>query len=921
MDNASFMRIMSYNPLLDPLISKLDLKQSWKASNGTFRHSCRGSAELALTTLKNTGNMVLLFSKDKAKYNCAGRCRRGQWKILNTQRDSAEVDVSVSTLGDHSFSSAQKREGQSDKKEESLSTRESVYLFQTEGGGQVKVVVSSMDTRYKVNIEVLSLPQGFSNFEHDLRLHWGLFRSNSSHWVILDSESAPEGTTFVTGNEQDFMQTPFEQGSVGSHTLDLTFDSNRGPFFIAFVLYGPTDFWIRTHLGKNFCVPVGFGRGNPDPLGFSLGSDGTANFALYSRNAENVVLCLYDSISTEPSLEIDLDPYMNRTGDIWHILLETLGEYTRYGYRCRGDISWDKGDRFHARRILLDPYSKFLAPFISGQDNLVSPTTCLGSLIEEPPFEWEEDSHPRLPLESLVVYRLNVGGFTADKSSGLQEDMRGTFLGLIGKLYHLKNLGVNAVMLEPIFAFDRRQGPFYPYNFFAPMDCYGPFGDGISASNSLKEMIKAFHKNGIEVILEVVYTHTAEKGDSAPETISFRGIDNSSYYIVDENNEVTAPETGNLFNCNHPTVQRMILDSLQHWVNEYHIDGFCFSNSSSLIRGPHGENLSRPPLIEAIAFDPILSKTKIIADPCLPIKASCKEIPFPHWKRWAELNIRFHDDVRSFLKGDKCQLSNFATRLCGSGDLFTDGRGPSFSFNFITSNFGLSLVDLVSFSDAEMTSTELSWNCGVEGPTSNPLVLETRLKQIRNFLFILFVSLGVPVLNMGDEYGHTKGGSVLLKDRKPFNWDALKSEFGVQTTRFIGYLSSLRLRRRDLLQRRNFVKIENLNWHGPYPKQPMWEDLSSSFLAVSLKPEENESESGSAANDLYIAFNSQQGPVIATLPQLSDGILWHRLVDTSLPFPETFLVEGATSDLSGVRFSTYEVKPYCCVLFEARMTS
>lgn len=918
MDNISYMRTMSLKGSLpDTLLPKLSLRCSWNVRYVPFRHSCRHLAEVSGTNFKNTGNPYLFVSEEKLKYNCISRYRRGHWKMLNAHGHSLEVDAFMHTFGVHSSSSLQNGGNQSERREERpFSTREPVYAFQTDAGGEVKAFVRRVDAVYKVTIEVY-LPRRFGDLDHDLCLHWGLYWSDSSKWVVPDAGSVPDGTTSVTINKQEFMKTPFQQGPTVSRTLDLAFDSSQAPLFLTFVLNSPNDLWVRTHLGKHFVVPVGFYRGKPDPLGFSLGRDGSANFALYSRNAENVVLCLYNATSTDPSLEIDLDPYMNRTGDVWHVSLDMLGHYIRYGYRCKGDINWDKGNRFHARRVLLDPYSKLLAPFVSGQDNSRSSATCLGWLIEEPPFDWDEDSHPCLPLESLVVYRLNVQGFTIDKSSGLQADRRGTFLGLIDKIYYLRDLGVNAILLEPIFAFDRRRSPYCPYNFFAPMDCYGPLGDGISASSSLREMVKACHKIGIEVILEVVYTQTAEKGDEEPETLSFRGIDNSSYYILGENNEVAAAETDNLFNCNHPIAQNMILDSLRHWVNEYHIDGFCFCNSSSLMRGRDGEILSRPPLIEAIAFDPVLSRIKIIADPGLPMTASCKAIEFPHWKKWAELNIRFRDDVRKFVRGDKDQLSNFSTRLCGSGDLFTDGRGPSFSFNFITHNFGLSLVDLVSFS-AGNSSTELSWNCGEEGGTNNCLVLETRLKQIRNFLFILFISLGVPVLNMGDEYGQTKGGSMLLNDRKPFNWDALKTEFAVQTVRFIRFLSFFRTRRRDLLQRKTFAKIENLTWHGPIPDQPQWEDSSSSFLAVSLKHERNENDSRSTVGDLYIAFNSQQASVSATLPQLPDGMLWHLLVDTSLPFPETFSMEGTATDMLGISFSTHQMQPHSCVLFEAR---
>ncbi|XP_057821330.2 isoamylase 2, chloroplastic isoform X2 [Cryptomeria japonica] len=913
MYSVSYTRTMPNVSPTNISLPNFSLRNSWHLLHAPIKRSFQDP----WSTLKNSWSFISFISKKKAIYNYSSRYRRGQLKIFSVQRDSSEVDAYMYTFLDYE-SSVKKEKGELETYGRSSSSlMESVYLFHTDAGGQVKAFVNKENMMYKVTIEVSSLPTRFGDLEHGLRLHWGLFRSDSLQWVVLDSASTLEGTTSGTENNKDFMETPFQLGPAGCYALELAFHSSQAPLFVTFVLNTRDGIWIRNHLGKNFCVPLGAGRGNPDPLGFSLGNDESANFALYSRTAENVVLCLYDATSTEPSLEIDLDPYINRTGDVWHISLETLGEYTRYGYRCKGDIDWDKGGRFHARRILLDPYSKFVAPFVLGQDKSASPASYLGWLIEEPSFNWDGDTHPCLPLESLVIYRLNVELFTADKSSGLQGDLQGTFLGLIDKIYHLKNLGVNAVMLEPIFAFDRSQGPFYPYNFFAPMDIYGPLGNGISASSSLKEMVKSFHENGIEVILEVVYTHTAEKDDSAPETISFRGIDNSSYYILDKSNEDTTADSTNKFNCNHPVALKLILDSLRHWVNEYHVDGFSFSNSQSLLKGPHGENLSRPPLIEAITFDPVLSKTKIIADPCLPFITPSKEILFPHWKKWAEMNFRFHDDVRKFLRGDKDQLSNFATRLCGSGDIFTDGRGPCFSLNFITRNFGLSLVDLVSFSDTH-ESAQLSWNCGEEGPTNNHLILETRLKQIRNFLFILLVSLGVPVLNMGDEYGQTKGGSTHLNDRKPFDWDALKTEFGVQTTRFIGFLNSFRARRCDLLKRKSFLKIENLDWHGRYPNQPQWEDPSSSFIAVSIKPEENESEQISTSWDLYIAFNSQQSPENVTLPQLPDGILWHRLVDTSLPFPETFSREATSMDLPPIRFTTYEIKPHSCVLFEAR---
>ncbi|XP_020524297.1 isoamylase 2, chloroplastic isoform X3 [Amborella trichopoda] len=793
------------------------------------------------------------------------------------------------------------------------------FMFRTEIGGQVKVVVSQKSMNYVISVELISLTDVcYQNLE----LHWGIFRSDSSCWVLLDSENSPSGTDLVKSE--------------------------------------------RTHRKTNFVVPVGIGRGNPLPLGVSLNDDGSTNFSLFSRNAENVVLCLYDENTAKPALEIELDPYINRSGDMWHVSLSSVRQYLSYGFRCKGAILWDKGNRYHMRRILLDPYAKILGNFNYNEGGSVPLVKCLGRLYTETAFDWDGDTSPwkfklqpgiilcvpwlknylrqilsfwssklsqkfnhmphekkfravsflSIPMEKLMVYRLNVGRFTEDMSSLLPKDIAGTFLGVIQKLHHLKNLGVNALLLEPIFPFDELKGPYYPYNFFAPMNKYGPLRDGISACTSMKEMVKALHANGLEVLLEMVFTHTAEGGDSLCQTISFRGIDNSSYYIVDRNVE---SEGGNVLNCNHPMVQTMILDCLRHWVHEYHVDGFCFINSSSLAKGSDGELLTLSPLIEAIAFDPILSHAKIIADCWSPLDMQCKEIHFPHWKKWAEMNARFCYDVRNFLRGEGL-LSNLATRLCGSGDIFSDGRGPSFSFNYIARNFGLPLVDLVSFSGSEL-SAELSWNCGEEGPTSTPVVLESRLKQIRNFLFILYISLGVPVLNMGDEYGQSTGGSTLYSNRKSFDWGSLRTDFGVQTTQYVTFLSSLRTKRSDLLQRKHFMKIEHLDWHGEDQSQPQWEAPSSKFLAVTVNTGDDETETRSNGGDLYFAINAHGSSECAVLPQVSNNMAWFCLVDTSLPYPGFFSMEGIPIDQPATSIAIYSMKPHSCTLFEARKIS
>ncbi|XP_027350424.1 isoamylase 2, chloroplastic isoform X2 [Abrus precatorius] len=609
------------------------------------------------------------------------------------------------------------------------------YLFRTEiGGGLVKVYVTKKRASYSVYIEISSLDMSGVEGE-TLVLCWGVYRADSSCLVHLDSMDAATGMNF----------SPLMQTSLGKFAVELGFDNKHVPLYLSFFLMSSSDagLEIRSHRKTNFCVPVGSLPGYPAPLGLSFSPDRSINFAIFSRHAESVVLCLYDGTGVEkPALELDLDPYVNRSGDIWHISFESAGTFVSYGYRCRGALLQRNKDSA-AEHIILDPYAKIIGNFYP---NDLGSVKNLGRLGKEPAFDWGDDYRTDLSMEKLVVYRLNVKRFTQHVSSQVPSDLTGTFTGLAKKVQHFKDLGVNAVLLEPVFTFDEKNGPYFPCHFFSPMHIYGPSSGPVSTSNSMKEMVKTMHANGIEVLMEVVFSNTADTG-------ALQGIDDLSYYYA---NGVSNLKIQSALNCNYPIVQNLILDSLRYWVTEFHIDGFSFINASHMLRGYHGEYLSRPPLVEAIAFDPVLSKTKVIADCWDPHDLVMKEIRFPHWMRWAEINTKFCNDVRNFLRGENL-LSNLATRLCGSGDTFSDGRGPAFSFNYIARNFGLPLVDLVSFSSDELAA-ELSWNCGDEGPTNNTAVLERRLKQIRNFLFILFMSLGVPVLNMGDECGQSSGG-------------------------------------------------------------------------------------------------------------------------------------------------------------------
>ncbi|KAK7334815.1 hypothetical protein VNO80_26580 [Phaseolus coccineus] len=772
-----------------------------------------------------------------------------------------------------------------------------VYLFRTEtGGGLVKVYVTNKKDRYFVYIEISSLDVNHCGDSETLVLCWGVYRSDSSCFVDMDS-------TGLSGNVAKRMNvSPLVQTSVGKFGVELEFDAKYVPLYLSFFLKSSLDAGLEiiSHRRTNFCVPVGMLSGYPGPLGLSYSPDGSVNFAIFSRHSESVVLCLYDEKGEEkPALEVDLHPYMNRSGDVWHVSFESVKSFVSYGYRCRGGVHKQNNGDSSAEHVVLDPYAKIVGHSYPGGLGLVQN---LGWLRKEPAFDWGGDFHPDLSMEELVVYRLNVKRFTQHESSQLPSGSAGTFTGLAEKVQHFKDLGVNAVLLEPVFTFDEKNGPYFPCHFFSLMHIYGPSGGPLSTMASMKEMVKTMHANGIEVLVEVVFSNTAEVG-------ALQGIDDSSYYLA---NGVDDLQIQIALNCNYPIVQNLILDSLRHWVTEFHIDGFSFINASHLLRGFHGKYLSRPPLVEAIAFDPVLSKTKIIADCWDPHDMVAKEIHFPHWMRWAEMNAKFGNDVRNFLRSENL-LSNLATRLCGSGDMFSGGRGPAFSFNYIARS-GFSLVDLVGFNSDE----ELSWNCGEEGPTNNISVLERRHKQIRNFLFILFVSLGVPVLNMGDECAHFSGGFPAYYDIKPITWSSLTTGFGKQISQFIFFMSSLRRRRSNLLQRRTFLKEENIEWYGSDGAPPRWEDPSCKFLAMTLKTESSSDISG----DLFIAFNAADHPETTLLPLPPEGMSWYCLVDTTLPIHNFFSTSGEIVPEMSAGLFTYTVKSHGCALFEAyRLTS
>eukprot|EP00256_Glycine_max_P070051 XP_025984646.1 isoamylase 3, chloroplastic isoform X3 [Glycine max] len=514
--------------------------------------------------------------------------------------------------------------------------------------------------------------------------------------------------------------------------------------------------------------------GQSFPLGVSEVDSGI-NFAIFSQNATAVTLCLVlperGSIDALDGgmIEMVLDPDLNKTGDIWHICIEDLPRSNvLYGYRIDGPRDWGKGHRFDSSIVLVDPYAKLVEGRRYFGDISMKLSKFLGTYdFDSLPFDWGENYKlPNISEKDLVIYEMNVRAFTSDESSGLDSNIRGSYLGMIEKIPHLLELGINAVELLPVFEFDelefqRRPNPrdhmintwgYSTINFFAPMSRYASAGGGsVNASREFKQMVKSLHSAGIEVILDVVYNHTNEADDAFPYTTSFRGIDNKVYYMLDNNGQLlNFSGCGNTLNCNHPVVMELILDSLRHWVTEYHVDGFRFDLASVLCRGIDGSPLNAPPLIRAIAKDAVLSRCKIIAEPW-----DCGGLylvgSFPNWDRWAEWNGKYRDDVRKFIKGDSGVKGSFATRVAGSSDLYSvNNRRPYHGINFVIAHDGFTLRDLVSYNfkhneangegGNDGSNDNFSWNCGLEGETDDASVRALRSRQMKNFHLALMIS-------------------------------------------------------------------------------------------------------------------------------------------------------------------------------------
>jgi isoamylase len=523
--------------------------------------------------------------------------------------------------------------------------------------------------------------------------------------------------------------------------------------------------------------------GKSFPLGATLSRDG-ANFSVYAKYSAAVQLLLFDHVEDpEPSRVIHLDPQGNRTYHYWHAFVPGVTRGQLYGYRVSGPFDPARGLRFDLNKVLLDPYGKCIArPARRSREAARQPgdnaATALKSVVVDPgAYDWEDDEPLGRPFTKTIIYEMHVGGFTRHPSFGIAPAKRGTFAGLIEKIPYLQDLGVSAVELLPVFAFDEQDGPpglgnywgYQPLSFFAPHDGYSSRSDPLGALDEFRDMVKALHQAGIEVILDVVYNHTAE-GDEHGPAICYRGLANGNYYILSEDKARYTDFTGcgNTLNANEPIVRRLILDSLRYWVNEMHVDGFRFDLASILSRDQDGRPMTSPPILWDIESDPVLVNTKLIAEAW--DAAGLYQVGSFVGDSWKEWNGRFRDDVRAFLKGDNGTARAIALRLTGSPDVFGhEDREAEQSINFVTSHDGFTLNDLVSHNakhndvnreeNRDAADYNVSWNCGIEGQTKDPEVERLRNRQVKNFLTLTLLAIGTPMLLMGDEARRTQMGN------------------------------------------------------------------------------------------------------------------------------------------------------------------
>ena len=647
-------------------------------------------------------------------------------------------------------------------------------------------------------------------------------------------------------------------------------------------------------------------RGRSAPLGATVESGGV-NFSLYSREASGIELLLFEQPDDpKPSQTIVLDPVSNRTYHYWHVFLSGVQPGQIYGFRAHGPFDPGRGMRFDPTKVLLDPYGrgvvvpKGYSRTVAGREGENTATAMKSVVVDPSTYEWEGDAPLKRPSARTIIYEMHVRGFTRHSNSGVPAERRGTYAGLIEKIPYLQELGVTAVELLPVFQFDAQDSPpgkinywgYAPVSFFAPHQAYSSHEDPLGPVNEFRDMVKALHRAGIEVILDVVFNHTAE-GDERGPTFSFRGLDNNTYYILEQDRSRYAnyTGTGNTLNANHPVVRRMIVDSLRYWVQEMHIDGFRFDLASILTRDASGQVLPNPPVLWDVESDPVLAGTKLIAEAW--DAAGLYQVGSFIGDSWKEWNGRFRDDARSFFRSEEGSLARFADRFVGSPDIYAHKqREPEQTVNFVTCHDGFTLNDLVSYNEKhneannegnrDGASDNRSWNCGVEGPTDDAAIETLRNRQVKNFLAVTMLSIGVPMILMGDEVRRTQHGNnnAYCHDNELnwFDWSLPSKHADV--FRFAKLLIERRVLRNvehelERLTLPQLIQQAQKSWHGVRLDQPDWSAASRSVaLQMEMKRE---------GRLVFLILNAYWELLNFELPH--HGRPWRRWIDTGLVSP------------------------------------
>jgi glycogen operon protein len=644
------------------------------------------------------------------------------------------------------------------------------------------------------------------------------------------------------------------------------------------------------------------------PLGATL-QDGGVNFSVFSKHATRVDLLLFDAVdAAQPARTVVLEPPRHRTYHYWHALVPGLGPGQIYGFRAYGPAAPERGLRFDADKVLFDPYGLAIA-LPDGYDRRTASrpgdntAQAIKSLVADPQrYDWEGDRPLQRPFARTVIYETHVGGFTRHESSGVPAARRGTYAGLIEKIPYLQDLGITAVELLPVFQFDPHHAPngsnywgYQPLSFFAPHHGYSSTPSPLGVIDEFRDMVKALHRAGIEVILDVVFNHTAEGGADGT-TQCYRGFANDFYYILEPDRSRYADYSGcgNTLNANQPIVRRLIRDSLRYWVTEMHVDGFRFDLASILSRDESGQPHPNPPVLWDIESDPLLAGTKLIAEAW--DAAGLYQVGTFVGDTWQEWNGRFRDDVRRFVKGNEGAVSSMVTRLLGSPDLFGhENREAEQSVNFVTCHDGFTLNDLVSYDrkhnevngeeNRDGSNDNLSWNCGVEGPTEDAAIEALRNRQVKNFFALTLMAAGAPMLLMGDEVRRTQLGNnnAYCQDNEIswFDWRLLERHADVY--RFVKRLVTFR-RRRDVttagipISLNDLLHQAHIEWHGVALGSPDWSDHSHA-IAFTIR-------SFHARFQIHGMCNAYWEPLSFALPNVPAGEdAWRQWIDTALPSP------------------------------------